>query len=312
MDICDRPEMMNLHGAFIGKDPVVQDLTPIFSLSKTTLHADVLGVATERWQEHMKQVPWSEKNGSRLLWRGSTTGMVHSVNTSWRQHQRTRLIEMANGGVDRSMTLLPPPKAMRGESISRIYKDAAWDEMDDEFLDVSFTGGPIQCDDETTCQQLGEDYAYGEMVGHDEAVMYKYVLDVDGNAWSARFKRLLTSGPLIFKSTIMPEWWTDRLQPWVHYVPVQLDYADMYDALVFFRGDLNGRGGEDRLAADIAAMGRQWSLTQWRMVDMSAYVFRLYLEWARLVAPARGKMDFVHAPEMDDPELELELELGGE
>jgi hypothetical protein len=28
-------------------------------------------------------------------------------------------------------------------------------------------------------------------------------------------------------------------------------------------------------------------------VDMTAYVFRLYLEWARLVAPKRGEADFV-------------------
>ena len=34
---------------------------------------------------------------------------------------------------------------------------------------------------------------------------YRYILDVDGNAWSARFKRLLTTGSLIFKSTIMRE-----------------------------------------------------------------------------------------------------------
>ena len=29
---------------------------------------------------------------------------------------------------------------------------------------------------------------------------------IDGNGWSARFKRLMTSNSLIFKSTIFPEW----------------------------------------------------------------------------------------------------------
>jgi hypothetical protein len=46
---------------------------------------------------------------------------------------------------------------------------------------------------------------------HQEALTYKYVVDVDGNAWSARFKRLLTSGSLIFKATIMRE---SLEQPW--------------------------------------------------------------------------------------------------
>lgn len=29
------------------------------------------------------------------------------------------------------------------------------------------------------------------------------------------------------------EWWTDRIQPWVHYVPIQVDYSDLYDTLGF-------------------------------------------------------------------------------
>jgi len=67
----------------------------------------------------------------------------------------------------------------------------------------------------------------------EEALQHKYVIDVDGNTWSSRFQRLLLGGSLVFKSTIMPEWWNDRAQPWVHYVPVQLDYSDVLDALVF-------------------------------------------------------------------------------
>lgn len=36
----------------------------------------------------------------------------------------------------------------------------------------------------------------------------------------------------------------------------------------------------------------------WRREDMQAYMFRLYLEFARLVSPDRdtGKMDYVHVP----------------
>ena len=33
--------------------------------------------------------------------------------------------------------------------------------------------------------------------------------------------------------SILAEWWTDRIQPWVHYVPIQMDYSDLYDALSF-------------------------------------------------------------------------------
>lgn len=31
----------------------------------------------------------------------------------------------------------------------------------------------------------------------------------------------------------MPEWYNQRIQPWVHYVPVKLDYSDLIDSLTF-------------------------------------------------------------------------------
>jgi hypothetical protein len=61
--------------------------------------------------------------------------------------------------------------------------------------------------------------------------------------------------------------------------------------------------GEPGLAREIADAGREWAETYWRRVDMTAYVFRLYLEWARLLAPKRREMDFVY-----DDLMEIERE----
>lgn len=66
----------------------------------------------------------------------------------------------------------------------------------------------------------------------------------------------------------------DRIQPWVHYVPIQLDYSDLYDALSFFSGDIWGDGEHDDLARKIALAGRQWVSKYWRKEDMVAYMFR--------------------------------------
>lgn len=84
----------------------------------------------------------------------------------------------------------------------------------------------------------------------------------------------MVSNSLIFKSTIYPEWFQERIQPWVHYVPVQIDLSDLYDSLTFFRGDLNGDGGHEDLAAKIALAGREWSKSFWRQEDLTAYMFR--------------------------------------
>lgn len=84
----------------------------------------------------------------------------------------------------------------------------------------------------------------------------------------------MVSNSLVFKSTVFPEWFQERVQPWVHYIPVQVDLSDLYDSLTFFRGDLNGEGGHEELAAKIALAGRNWSKTHWRKQDMTAYMFR--------------------------------------
>ena len=87
-------------------------------------------------------------------------------------------------------------------------------------------------------------------------------------------RRLMSSNSLVFKSTIFPEWWTDRIQPWVHYVPVQVDYSDLYDVLVFFSGDLSGEGAHEDMAKKIGAAGRDWVYRHWRPEDVTAYMFR--------------------------------------
>ncbi|OAX31390.1 hypothetical protein K503DRAFT_664223, partial [Rhizopogon vinicolor AM-OR11-026] len=75
---------------------------------------------------------------------------------------------------------------------------------------------------------------------------------VDGNGCSSQFKRLMITNALIFKSTIYPECFTDRLAPWVNYFPIQNACSDLYDALVFFRGDLAVRGACEELMAKVA------------------------------------------------------------
>lgn len=112
----------------------------------------------------------------------------------------------------------------------------------------------------------------------------------------------MSSNALVFKSTLFPEWFTDRIQPWVHYVPIKVDYTDLYDTLLFFRGDLNptssrggeadgsgsgsagGRGKGDVLAEEIANEGRDWVDKYWRAEDMTAYMYRLMLEYARVMS----------------------------
>ena len=60
---------------------------------------------------------------------------------------------------------------------------------------------------------------------------FKVALDVDGNAWSARFPRLMASKSLVIKSTAFTEWNAKTFPSWYGYLPSQNDYGDLESIL---------------------------------------------------------------------------------
>lgn len=47
--------------------------------------------------------------------------------------------------------------------------------------------------------------------------------------------------------------------------------------------------GHDHLAEKIATQGKQWAAEHWRRADMAAYMFRLVLEWRRVMLRGTGE-----------------------
>ena len=76
-------------------------------------------------------------------------------------------------------------------------------------------------------------------------------------------------------------------------MPLKIDYTDLYDLMAFFAGDIDGKGGHDDLAKQIAYAGRDWTQKHWRWEDMETYAFRLYLEWARVAAADQEHVDYI-------------------
>lgn len=117
------------------------------------------------------------------------------------------------------LDVLPPDRAPNEKLVD--MREMVKARINPAVMDIAFTGNPIGCEPDI-CRILKEDYQWRERQGHREAGNYKYVIDVsgltfvpqiniddikvDGNGWSGRFKRLMTSNSLIFKSTIYPEW----------------------------------------------------------------------------------------------------------
>ncbi|KAH8114400.1 glycosyl transferase family 90-domain-containing protein [Phellopilus nigrolimitatus] len=308
MDPCFHPQHILTHGTFLSNvNPVPSRFTaPQLSNCAMTLHVDIRATSMAQSSEFAENDPrWEDKEDDRLLWRGTPTGMWHRDDLKWRSSQRVRFVNLTGPampanlatGADSdfaSVRFLRPvnsPDDAVGEPIKCNRR-----RLNDALMDVGFAGAEQGCEGHA-CEVMKAELAYRAWVGSGarDAGRYKYVFDVDGNGWSARFRRLMSSHALVFKTTLFPEWWTDRVQAWVHYVPVQLDYSDLYDSLIFFGGDLSGEGAHEEMARSIANAGRDWVARYWRKEDVVAYMFRLWLEYARVMSEDRDAMAF-HLP----------------
>ncbi|KAK4056641.1 hypothetical protein OIO90_002193 [Microbotryomycetes sp. JL221] len=280
LDICQHPEIMPMHGFTSVLGTNEGPLVPLFTFAKTNIHSDVLVTPLEQYSPTYigYDPPWEKKEFNKLMWRGSTTGIDFLTTTDWKNSQRARLhflthdlkgskqVLISNGGKD----------AVVKEEIIKMHN------LNKAYMDVSFSGGPVQCD-ETTCQEMSKLIDFQPTMGLTDSYKYKYVIDVDGNGWSGRFHRLMSMKACVLKSTLFPEWYGDRIQPWVHYVPVKVDYSDLYDIMTFFRGSPDGKNDHDELGRKIGLQGKQWAQDHWREQDMASYMFRLVLEWNRLL-----------------------------
>ncbi|KAJ7067168.1 glycosyl transferase family 90-domain-containing protein [Mycena amicta] len=315
MDPCLHPSHLRTHGAYLphGDGPGPQrSLIPQFSYSTTPLHSDIRPALPLNWVPDdypLEGCPpplglsWDERTDERIQWRGSNTGIWHAADGRWREAHRVRLVALSGSVGSANVSVLVPPSAVPEESALPVGlpQEVPRTRYVNSLLDIAFAGRPINCEP-SECKKIEKMFEMRTAHDMEKASKYKFILDVDGNGWSSRFKRLMNSGSLIFKATTYPEWFTDRLAPWVHFVPIQNSYSDLLDALVFFRGDPGGRGAHDEMARRIADAGREWSRKFWRKEDLVAYNYRLFLEYGRVMNANREEMSFVMWDDVHDDE----------
>jgi len=82
---------------------------------------------------------------------------------------------------------------------------------------------------------------------------FKYQIDIDGftNSWPGLFQKLLTGSPVLKVASPhgYRQWYYDRLKPWVNFVPVASDMADLIEKIEWLRG-------HDEAARQIGEQGR--------------------------------------------------------
>ncbi|GAA5868829.1 hypothetical protein JCM8547_002841 [Rhodosporidiobolus lusitaniae] len=286
MSYCSNPQNLPLHGATSG-GIYIRNLEPSFALSRTGPDGDIVWPSTIQYELNPKNESSFREKQDKIVWRGSPDGIFVGRDLKWRQSQRFRLLTLANSN-DTS------PRLVRQTATDKLGREYQLDvtsnlkDLNARFSDIRATNGPVQCE-EMLCEHLRKTMEFVPKASLEEMADHKYVMDVDGNAYSARFRTHLMSNQVPFKATIYEEFYTSKIQPWLHYVPVKMDYSDLYNILTFFSGadDAQRTGNHDDLAEEIAKAGREWAETHWRVVDMQAYVFRLLLEYGRVLDPER-------------------------
>ncbi|GAA5959337.1 hypothetical protein JCM8115_000079 [Rhodotorula mucilaginosa] len=280
MDVCYAPHYRHTHCTtswVFSHHPT--PVLPFFSPGVQSTFGDIHALIVEQLELEAKHDPtWEERPFTSLQWRGQTSGPLWEKLTPWRTSQRARLHLLSHQeDGNRQVTLVDDDEIMHSTEMSN-YR------LNPLFLDTGMVGPAVQCvKEDGTCDEMYEVFqGYDKRISFDRASLYKYVLDVDGNSWSGRFRRLMLSNAAVVKTTLFPEFWTDWAIPWLHFIPMQVDYSDMWDIMAFFRGGLNGERAHDDLGKEIAIAGKEWVKQCYRWADLEAYQFRLLLEYGRL------------------------------
>lgn len=101
----------------------------------------------------------------------------------------------------------------------------------------------------------------------DTVKRWRYLIDVEGNGFSARVKPFLFSKRVLFlQDRPFKEWYYTDLKPWVHYVPLKWDLSDLDENLDKIRSNTDLEDEIRFNAHDFAQnnLKREHALKRWR------------------------------------------------
>ncbi|KAF3764109.1 family 90 glycosyltransferase [Cryphonectria parasitica EP155] len=277
-ELCHQPDLFYLHGGLLRPQAArpTHDLFPIFSQSRLHSYNDIIYpsvfvFASNVQFDDSRAVAWEDK-GNSVFWRGKNTEAT-TVNGLWESFLRPRFVSSAQD--EKKLLAAEGP----GSSNNLV-------------IDVSFAGEFGRCDKpdciaETTHFYGSPDAEIPGNVPFDTAWQHRHLVDLDGAAFSGRFPAFVASDSLPYRTALWQAWWEDRIHAFVHFVPVDVRLVrDLWKLIRFFGSDGEAEGKK------IAEAGAKWAAKAMRKEDMQIYMFRLLLEWARLVDDAREEIGF--------------------
>lgn len=287
-DICNSPSLRHKIGIFERPNAfkITNELVPMFSMSHPSSFQDI-PIPSPWYYEEVggyepePDIPWESRKG-QLYWRGSSTG-GHSHGGSWRNLLRQKVISLLErnsghdilerkdcsiwGGDQRPKARETNHTEYEGWKVRQANQTELGQYFNAHFVDI------VDCDED-----CDEEIMFFDLVDrddHNEAWKHRYLLDMDGHAYSGRFYAFMRSKSVPLKLTFFREWHENVLIPWVHYVPLNKDANEIPEVVRFFEQD---PAGQD-IARAIGENGQSWAAKTLRNDDMDVYMFRLMLEY---------------------------------
>ncbi|RKF56368.1 Beta-1,2-xylosyltransferase 1 [Golovinomyces cichoracearum] len=286
-DICQSPSFSETYGFFDRPNAfnVAHDLIPVFSQSKISSFNDIIYPSPWYWSgkvpyEDSKDMPWSMKK-DQMYWRGSTTGGF-SRDGSWRRQHRQHMVKKINSNDMAKILINTSEDGNENWQVKAVLRSDYKELFDVHFSHIG------QCDP-GDCTAQKEFFGIKALAKQNDAWRFKYLIDIDGNAFSGRFYAFLKSKSLVYKLALFREWHSEWLKPWVHYIPMTLRGEEWLEAVRWFAGEDLGK----KKAEKIATQGREWANKILRNEDLEVWFFRLLLEYGRLVDENRESVGFV-------------------
>jgi hypothetical protein len=318
-DLCTvGPTIQDMHGMLYSASSIIAShkLVPIFGECKTNVNNDILFPANmyyqhdERYDYSDKEdLDWRDKQDT-IVWRGVTSGGVQLAD-NWDRMHRQRLVRLLNGTymgmAAKEVTILMEKNngPDKGNTTYEPFERFQPSRFIEQHSDVGFTE-PMSC--LPNCEFYKEHFTWVAPVSLTSQFKSKYLIDVDGHSFSGRWHAFLQSKSLGLKATIFREWHDSRLFAWRHFVPVDNRYDDLYALLTYFIGygkpykqhadedqDPNPQvfiAPHDQEAQKLARQGREWANKVLRREDIEVYMFRLLLEYGRLIDDNRDHIGY--------------------
>jgi hypothetical protein len=241
MNYCNNPDLIYLHGVWSFHHTHETRLKPMWVHCKWIQDQSFLMPALPGFgsiiRDDAKLVPWRARTDARLFWRARSTGVDFQTGWNWRAAHRIRLHVLATGDEGDVDVLEETPRGHGRLQIRRYPRG----ELNRRYMDAGLVGPLVQCGMKGDfCKKVAEEIQWLGVVPQSRGQDVKYAIDVgetsalclwvgrifkidtnavaDGNGWSQRYGRLLSTGSVVFKSTVFPEWNTPWLIPYYHFV----------------------------------------------------------------------------------------------